>query len=663
MNKESHSESHQYSSPTQILSPYFKKIRTFSGLQNQEKKLYTIISKFFDNSDVVHPLSQLAEFLETHNGEELSWKMCFMILCLFLDHQTIRGYTQISVREVSKTTNNENNSTELNNKRRFDIMKDKESHSPIKKKSKKDILEKTSHDNFHQLLYKYLLAKLENIKSLYYNTFKTISNETEISDKSIIMERSFYELIGLKYTYYTTSFFNTTSSNVKRLLSLNNNFGDSIEMFDQINFWCIERIKKREFISSTINSTVDDDLKSILHLPFDTTDTEIINKCDILLKWLFLPVEDSPSSEKVFKSYTKLKEARRKWDSYSSVNNCLGKKSRAEQMYSAKSNFQKFVIEFVLDRHNEQQNNWYNPFWTLGIDPKKFKIDEMSIIKKKLMLFTHPDKILEKKMKEKAKEAYIIIRDSLELIKKLCKTNSHIIESLPKGPEMSYDFNLYFERYLNGQDKLPEILEVNVSIIKVDGKETVKLPPRIRVCAKFNELVTNAKLNVYLTLPFVGSNALVEKSELMKHVFTSYLLETDNKSDKEDIQINLSENRIYFEISNLLYSGYPGTTEITYYIGLQVVGHELSSKTIWKKIKTKLPTECEIIKGFSKNGIKSYLELYCKTLGDERKSVQNIFSAAELWNIIDNTSRKTDLIKVLISLMENSYKNIISSYT
>lgn len=660
MNKEFHSELHKHSSPTQILSPYYKKIKTFSSLQGREKKLYTIISKFFDN-DVVHPLSQLAEFLENHNDEELSWKTCFMVLCLFLDHQTIRSYTQRSELEVSNTTNNENN-IELNNKRRFDIMKDKESYGLIKKKSKKDPSEQISNENYHELLYKYLLIKLENIKTLYYNTFKIISNETEISDESIIMERSFYDLIGLKYTYYTTSFFSTTSSNVKRLL-YNNNFSGNIEIFDHINCWCIERIKKRELISDTVNSTVDDDLKSILQLSFDTSDMEMTNKCDILLKWLFLPVEDVSDSEKVFKSYTKLKEARKNWDSYSSVNSCLGKNPRAEQLCSAKSNFQKLVIEFVLKRHNEQQNKWYNPFWTLGIDPKKFKIDEISTIKKRLLLYTHPDKIIEKKMKEKAKEAYIIIRDSLELINKLFKTNSDIIKTLPKGPEISYDFNQYFERYLNGQNKPPEILEINVSIIKVNGKETVRLPPGIRVSAKFNELVTNTKFNVYLTLPFVGSNTLLEKSELMKYVFTSYILETGNKLDNEDIQINLSENCIYFDVSNLLYTGYPGVTEISYYIGLQVISHELSSKTIWKRVKTKLPTEYEIIKGFSKNDIKRYLELYCKVWGDERKSVQNMFSAAKLWNIIDNTSRKTDLIKVLITLMENSYKNITSSYT
>ncbi|OII72113.1 uncharacterized protein cubi_01446 [Cryptosporidium ubiquitum] len=674
MNKESHLNSNRYSSSVQILSPHFRNIKTFNSLQNQEKKLYHIISRFLSNEEVIHPLSQLNEFFENYNTEEFSWKTCFMILCLFLDHQTIRRFTQQSEikqqytsyclnfsceknEEISKFTSDEKKKNQLNKKRLYNIMEDQENNGPKKKKNEN--FEELFLENHHELFYFYLLNKLENVKNLYNQTFKNISNETIISDDAIIMEKSFYDLIGLKYTYYTTSFFNSSSLSVKRLLLSNKNLCDNIEIFDHVNLWCIQRINKRESISNTINSNIDkNDLRSVLNLSSDASDTETINRCDILLKWLFLPIEDISDSEKIFKSYNRLKEARMKWDSQYGVkdNDGINMETRTEHFYSAKSNFQKLVIEFVLDRHSEQQNKYYNPFWTLGIDPKKFKINEMPTVKKKLLLFTHPDKVLEKKMKAKANEAYIIIRESLELINKLYKTNNSIIETLPKGPELSYDFNSYLENYLYGKNKPPEILEISASIIEVNGKEVLKLPPGIRIYTKFSELKTNAKLKIYLTLPFIGSNTLIEKNQLLEYVFTTYFVEPNNESNKKDLQIKLSGDCIYFEIFDLLFLGYPGVTEISYYIGLQVTCNDLFSKITWKRVKTKLPSECEIIKGFSKNGIKKYLELYCRTWGNERKCVQNMFSAAKLWNIIDNTSRKTELVKVLIALMENSYK-------
>lgn len=676
MNKELPLNSDEHSPSVQILSPHFKKIKAFNNLQNQEKKLYHVISRFLNNSEVIHPLSQLTEFLENYNVEELSWKKCFMILCLFLDHQTIRRFTQQnefkqqyasyclsfpykkSEQEMTKATADEKKSIQLNKKRLYNTIEDQENFDPKKKKSRNDSLNESFFENHHKLFCFYLLNKLENIKNLYNQTFKNISNEAEVSDDAITMEKSFYDLIGLKYTYYTTSFFNNSSLNVKRLILSDKHLCDSIEVFDNVNFWCIQRISKRESISNAINFTINNnDLRSILNLSSEISDEEVINQSNFLLKWLFLPIEDISDSEKIFKSYIKLKEARIKWDYEYNVKDSDGIsiKTRNEHFYLAKSNFQKRVIEFVLDRHNEQQNKWYNPFWTLGIDPKKFKINEMSSVKKKLLLFTHPDKILEKKMKEKANEAYIIIRESLDLINKLLKTNKSIIESLPKGPELSYDFNSYFENYVNGQNKIPEILEVNASIIEVNGKKAIRLPPGIRLYAKFSELKTNIKLKIYLTLPFIGSNTLIEKNQLMEYVFYTYLVETNSELGREDIQIKISGDCICFEISDLIFSGYPGITELSYYIGVQVVYHDLSSKIIWKRVKTKLPSEHEIIKGFSKNGIKKYLELYCRTY-NERKFVQNMFSAAKLWNIIDNTSRKTELIKVLIALMENSYK-------
>ncbi|KAH8584205.1 uncharacterized protein ELE39_001708 [Cryptosporidium sp. chipmunk genotype I] len=676
MNKESYLDSHIDSFNLKVLSPHFKKLKAFNDLQNQEKKVYHIISRFLNNSEVVYPLSQLTEFFENYNSEELSWKKCFMVLCLFLDHQTIRSFARQSElkqlrnscfldflskkveQELLKTTNYEEENFQLNIKRLYNTMEDKENLYSKKKTKRDDQFEEFLFENHYELLRIYLLNKLENIKNLYKKTFKNISNETEISDDAIMMEKSFYDLIGLKYTHYTTSFFNNSSLRVRKIIFYKN-LSDNIEIFDNINLWCIQRINKRESISNEINFNINgNNLRSILNLSSDSPDTEITKRCDILLKWLFLPNEDISNSEKVFKSYNRLKEARIKWESENSANNndCIGLNTRDSHLFTAKSNYQKLIIEFVLDRHNEQQSKRYNPFWTLGIDPRKFKIDQLSSIKKKLLLFTHPDKILENKMKGKANEAYIIIRESLELIINLFKTNTNIIESFPKGPELSCDFNTYFEKYLHTQNKPTEIIEINASIIEVNSKETIKLPPGIRVYTKLSKLTTNAKFKVHLTLPFIGSNTMVEYNQLMGYVFNTYFVEMNDGSDKKDIVIKLSGDCVYFEISDLLFLGYPGVTELSYYIGVQVAYDGSFSKIIWKRVKTKLPNECEIIKGFSKSGIKKYLELYCRTWGNERKCVQNIFSAAKLWNIIDNTPRKAELVKVLIALMENSYK-------
>ncbi|KAJ1610339.1 hypothetical protein OJ253_1199 [Cryptosporidium canis] len=201
-----------------------------------------------------------------------------------------------------------------------------------------------------ELLNKYILIKLENINSLYYDTFEHISNETEISNDSIILEKSFYDLIGLKYIYCTTSLFNRAPSNVKKLIL--HNCSNDIEILDTINYWCIERITKIEILFNTINLLADD-INSILQLPFDTDDSVIQSKCDFILKWLYLPVEDTPSSEKVFKSYTKLKEAMNTWEFHSSANNTRKKEVKTEQVFLVKPNFQK-VVEFVLERHSEQ---------------------------------------------------------------------------------------------------------------------------------------------------------------------------------------------------------------------------------------------------------------------------------------------------------------------
>ncbi|KAJ1608928.1 hypothetical protein OIY81_958 [Cryptosporidium canis] len=644
---------YKHSSPSQILSPYFKTVKTFCGLEDKEKKLYNIISRFFNNNEVIHPLSKLVEFLENYN-EESSWKACFITLCLFLDHQTIKSYTQRSEYELFQRTNDNKNDVELRQKRFFVNVEDPGNGNTVKKKQKKECIRQLPFEKNDELLYKYILIKLENINRLYYDTFEHISNETEISNDSIILEKSFYDLIGLKYTYCTTSLFNRASSNVKKLILLN--CSNDIEIFDTINYWCIERINKREILSNTINLLADD-IKSVLQLPFDTDDSVIQSKCDFILKWLYLPVEDTPSSEKVFKSYTKLKEAINKWEFHSSANNTRKKEVNTEQMFLVKSNFQKAVVEFVLERHSEQTNGWYNPFWTLGIDPKTFKSDEIATIKKKLLLFTHPDKILDKKMKEKSKEANIIIRDSLELIKKIFKTNRNIVKSLPKGPELSYDLNSYFDRYSNIQNNMPEVLETNILTIKLNGEETPKLPPGIGVSIKFNEHVEGSKINVYLTIPFIRPNLVIEKGELMNYIFASYTIETNDQTKCADLQLNIFENYIYFEIPNLLYSGYPGVTEISYYIGLEIIFHSSSLKTTWKRVNTKTPTEYELLKGFSKDGIKSYLKLYNKTWGKEKTPVQNMFTAAKLCNVIDKTSKKTDLVKILITLMENTYKN------
>ncbi|EAK87822.1 hypothetical protein [Cryptosporidium parvum Iowa II] len=679
MNRESHLNSNKHLSNIKILSPHFKKLKTFNSLQNQEKKVYRIISRFISNNEVTYPLSQLTEFFEDYNAEELSWKKCFTMLCLFLDHQIIRGFYQHtehkkrndgcfldffckkSEQELLKTENNERESSQSNKKRLHNNMEDKENLYPKKKIKRNEQFEELPLENNHELFNIYLLNKLENVKNLYNQTFKNISKETEISDDAIIMEKSFYDLIGLKYTYYTTSFFNSSSMNVKKII-LDKNLSDNIEVFDNINLWCVQRINQRESISKMINLNMDkNNLRSILNLSSDVSDAEIIKRCEILLKWLFLPNEDTSDSGNVFKSYNRLKEAIINWNSEKCVQNNENADIdvRNKHFFTAKSNFQKFVIEFVLDRHNEQQTKCYNPFWTLGINPKKFKIEQLSSIKKKLLLFTHPDKILEKRMKAKANEAYIIIRESLELIIKLCKTNQNIIESFPKGPELSYDFNLYLEKYVHDQIKPLEIVEMNASLIEANGKETLKLPPGIRVYTKLSKMTTNVKLKVYLTLPFMGSNTIIEKNQLTEYIFNTYFIETNIESEREDILIKLSGDCVYFEISDILFSGFPGVTELSYYIGVQVAFHSSFSKIIWKKVKTKLPTESEIIKGFSKNGIKRYLELYCRTWGHERKCVQNIFSAAKLWNVIDNTPRKAELIKVLIALMENSYKTLL----
>ncbi|KAL5369153.1 hypothetical protein CPHLJ_4g2850 [Cryptosporidium parvum] len=679
MNRESHLNSNKHLSNIKILSPHFKKLKTFNSLQNQEKKVYRIISRFISNNEVTYPLSQLTEFFEDYNAEELSWKKCFTMLCLFLDHQIIRGFYQHtehkkrndgcfldffckkSEQELLKTENNERESSQSNKKRLHNNMEDKENLYPKKKIKRNEQFEELPLENNHELFNIYLLNKLENVKNLYNQTFKNISKETEISDDAIIMEKSFYDLIGLKYTYYTTSFFNSSSMNVKKII-LDKNLSDNIEVFDNINLWCVQRINQRESISKMINLNMDkNNLRSILNLSSDVSDAEIIKRCEILLKWLFLPNEDTSDSGNVFKSYNRLKEAIINWNSEKCVQNNENADIdvRNKHFFTAKSNFQKFVIEFVLDRHNEQQIKCYNPFWTLGINPKKFKIEQLSSIKKKLLLFTHPDKILEKRMKAKANEAYIIIRESLELIIKLCKTNQNIIESFPKGPELSYDFNLYLEKYVHDQIKPLEIVEMNASLIEANGKETLKLPPGIRVYTKLSKMTTNVKLKVYLTLPFMGSNTIIEKNQLTEYIFNTYFIETNIESEREDILIKLSGDCVYFEISDILFSGFPGVTELSYYIGVQVAFHSSFSKIIWKKVKTKLPTESEIIKGFSKNGIKRYLELYCRTWGHERKCVQNIFSAAKLWNVIDNTPRKAELIKVLIALMENSYKTLL----
>ncbi|KAK9173025.1 hypothetical protein CmeUKMEL1_08765 [Cryptosporidium meleagridis] len=678
MNKESHLNSNEHLSNIKILSPHFKKLRTFNSLQNQEKKVYRIISKFLSNDEVTYPLSQLTEFFENYNAEELSWKKCFTMLCLFLDHQIIRGFylhtehkkrnacyfidffCKKSQQEFLKTTNDERESSQSNKKRLHNTIEDKENLYP-KKKIRNEQFEELSLENNHELFNIYLLNKLENVKNLYNQTFKNISKETEISDDAIAMEKSFYDLIGLKYTYYTTSFFNNSSMNVKKII-IDKNLSDNIEVFDNVNFWCIQRINQRESISKMIDLNMDENnLRSIFNLSSDVSDTEIIKRCEILLKWLFLPNEEISDSGNVFKSYNRLKEAIINWNSEKCVKNNenAGIDVRNKYLFTAKLNFQKLVIEFVLDRHNEQQTKCYNPFWTLGINPKKFKIDQLPSIKKKLLLFTHPDKILEKRMKAKANEAYIIIRESLEHIIKLCKTNNNKIESLPKGPELSYDFNLYLEKFINNQSKPPEIIEMSASFIEANGKETLKLPPGIRVYTKLSGMATNVKLKVYLTLPFIGSNAIIEKNQLMEYIFNTYSIETNIESEREDILIKLSGDCVYFEISDLLFSGFPGVTELSYFIGVQAAFDSSFSKIIWKKVKTKLPTEPEIIKGFSKNGIKRYLEIYCRTWGHERKCVQNIFSAAKLWNIIDNTPRKVELIKVLILLMENSYKTLL----
>ncbi|KAJ1610352.1 hypothetical protein OJ253_1200 [Cryptosporidium canis] len=99
----------------------------------------------------------------------------------------------------------------------------------------------------------------------------------------------------------------------------------------------------------------------------------------------------------------------------------------------------------------------------------------------------------------------------------------------------------------------------------------------------------------------------------MNYIFASYTIETNDQSKHADLQLNIFENYIYFEISNLLYSGYPGVTEISYYIGLEIIFHGSSLKTTWKRVNTKTLTEYEMFKGFSKDGIKSYLKMYNKT--------------------------------------------------
>ncbi|KAF7459266.1 DnaJ domain containing protein [Cryptosporidium felis] len=663
--------------PTNILSPGFKKVRVFNNLSNNEKKIYNIISTFFLNNEIIHPLSKLVDFFDNQNDEKIPWKEHFIVLCLFLDHQTLKLFTKGETKDsltrfqpFRYNNTNINSETKLNGTIKVDNSKkrncpniDDKENQPAKKKNRKMTTE--SELNASELLNNQLLHLYENVCNLFNQHFINVANENNISDNSITLEKSFYFVIGLKYTYYSTSFFNNSSRNAMKRLINSGCSHPKLVVFEELTKWCLERISKREFISNKIICSEDkNDLESILRLPPNTPNIDILSQCDNLLKWLSLPLEDVSDSPQIHKSYVILKEARSRWESSTDKKPLTNPEinTEKESFLLARSSSQKMIIQFIIERYNEQKNKWHNPFWTLGVNPKRFKPDEISSIRKKLLLLTHPDKIIDKDLKHEANEAHIIIRESIEQINNIFKYNPDIISSLPKGPELSYDFDSCQEKFIKC-DTIPEIVKLDLSIIRAIDKEIVKLPPKIKLCVKLNvNSSDHFSLKVHISYPLVGSSIVEGRKTILENVFITHFLKINRESDRENFRVEISDNCIYLEVSDLLYVGYPGITENSYYIGVQVILREYISNIVWKKIITKLPSETEINKGFSKNEIKKYLELYCKSWGNERKLVQNLFTAAKLWNIIDNTTRKTELVKVLIALMENSYKCLISMH-
>ncbi|EEA06040.1 DnaJ domain-containing protein [Cryptosporidium muris RN66] len=676
------------------LSAGFGNIPPLNSLDVDERKAFKIVHSMFSTESIsVVPFTKLFEFLLKQNIVDRMWLTYFKVLCIFLDKEILKAFVYAKKKHNGTThtglllpiikscsliekpcLDHYYKRERCCRKRHHEIISDKTQTEDYNCKKirfcssaddvKPESIPKT-------LFFTYFTQKLKKVQALHSEWQKENSNNSQLYGNNEL-EKEFYELIGLRYTYCTKQDVEKATESIKHIFCDFDIFnGNAPQIINELEEWCKNRLDYRIILSKIIvNSGVNDGLKSILKISLDAADYEVQAKCNSWLDFISYANTltdyhcSSNETQLIYTACKRLSSAKLDWINIKNEERKKQedeerskqlKEERYNELMKKRIQLQYDTISFILNMHSKQSTENYNPFWILGVDPRTTTLSGIKNIRKQLLLLVHPDKVLDSNLKDLANEASILVKSAVDSILNMFSNNYlEVSAKYSKGPNSPFSFGAKINRDDIKENSFDLFFKViDIYCITLNGE--ISLPLNLEVKIYLKDGVTKIpEIRLYIAFPFIGKCKSIRPLLLKDRIFRSLNVYFDENDTKDSVKGILYKDYIHCIVPDVILIGYPGITELTYFVGIQI--HNDNTDIFWNSVSFKVPPKTEFSKGFSKQKLRTHLESYRRTWGSMNKHIQIMYGADVLCHLVHNTQKKADLLEILFNVMENSYK-------